>query len=165
MSRQSLILCFALLASHPSALTAAMQNGRAAPVEDVWQPARTPPGGTSWTLLEATKVVDRRDANGMIFSKPAFTPAMRALAGKRIKLAGWMMPLENAGKQKHFVLLGYPPGCPFHVHAMPNQFVEIMSTVAVPVDDMRPIVMTGTLQLTGQDESGIFYKLVDARPG
>ena len=76
-----------------------------------------------------------------------------------------MMPLENAARQKRFVLLAYPPGCPFHVHALPNQFVEVNSSVAVPVDDMNPIIMTGTLQLTGQDESGIFYKLVNARPG
>jgi len=26
-------------------------------------------------------------------------------------------------------------------------------------------VVTGTLQLTGYDESGIFYRLVNARPG
>lgn len=160
------ILSTLLLAIAIAGPATAIQVGGKAPVEDVWQPAKTPPGGTSWKLLEQTKLIDRNDkASGMIFTKPGFPPAVLALAGKEVKLAGWMMPLEASAKQKHFVLLAYPPGCPFHVHAMPNQFAEIYSTVPIAVDDMKPIIMTGTLQLTGQDESGIFFKLVNARPG
>ena len=154
-----------LLAILPMPAVAIIQGAKA-PVEDIWQPAKTPPGGPSWKLLEQTKLIDRTDkASGVIFTKPGFPAAVQMLAGKQVKLAGWMMPLENAARQKRFVLLAYPPGCPFHVHALPNQFVEVNSSVAVPVDDMNPIIMTGTLQLTGQDESGIFYKLVNARPG
>jgi len=158
--------CFVLMFAMSAVPPSAMVQGAKAPVEEIWQPARTPPGGTSWKLLEQTKLIDRTDkASGMIFTRPGFPPAVQTLSGKQVKLAGWMMPLENAARQKRFVLLAYPPGCPFHVHALPNQFVEVNSTVPVLVDDMNPIVMTGTLQLTGQDESGIFYKLVNARPG
>jgi hypothetical protein len=142
-----------------------MQDGGKVPVEDVWQPAKTPPGGTSWKVLEATKLNDRTDPKThIIYTKPIFTPAVRNLAGKRIKVAGWMMPLDNSARQKHFVLLGYPPGCPFHLHALPNQFIEVYSAVPVKVDEMNPIVITGTLELTGQDESGIFYRLRNAQP-
>lgn len=145
---------------------AAMQQGGKAPIADIWQPAKTPPGGTSWRLLQTTKLNDRTDPKTRtIFTKPSFSPAVRALAGKQIKVAGWMMPLENGARQKHFVLLGYPPGCPFHMHAMPNQFVEVFSAVPVKVDEMNPTVITGTLELIGQDESGIFYRLRNARPG
>lgn len=144
---------------------AAMQEMGRAPVADVWQPAKTPPGGTSWKALEATKLNDRTDKKtGMIYTKPIFPPAIRALAGKQIKVAGWMMPLENSARQKRFVLLGYPPGCPFHMHALPNQFIEVFAAVPVKVDEMNPTVITGTLELTGQDESGIFYRLRNARP-
>lgn len=135
-------------------------------IGDIWQPARTPPGGISWKLLEATKLDDRRDAtSGIIYTKPVFPASIRALDGKQVKVAGWMMPLENAKTQKHWVLLGYPPGCPFHMHAMPNQFIEVKSAVPFPVNESKVHVVTGTLQLTGQDESGIFYRLVNARPG
>lgn len=134
-------------------------------IKDIWQPARTPPGGVPWTLLESTRVIDRRDANAMIFSRPAFPASVTALAGRRVIVAGYMMPLDPAAGQKHFVLLGYPPGCPFHLHAMPNQFVEIYAAAPIPLDEVNRTVLSGTLRLTGQDESGIFYRLDDARRG
>lgn len=144
---------------------AAMQTGKKAPVEDVWVPAATPKGGLGWKVLETTKLIDRKDKSGIIYTKPAFAPAVAALNGKQVKIAGYMMPLENGAQQRHFVLLGYPPGCPFHTHALPNQFVEIKAAVPIAVDVENVLVITGTLQLTGQDESGIFYRLVNARKG
>lgn len=150
----------------PTSAVSAIQPGGKAPVEDIWQPARTPPGGTSWHLLEETRLNDRTDPRTrLIYTKPIFPPAVQALAGKRIKVAGWMMPLENGARQKYFVLLGYPPGCPFHMHALPNQFIEVFAAVPIRVDERNPTVISGTLELTGHDESGIFYRLRNARPG
>lgn len=135
-------------------------------LEEQWNPARTPPGGTSWHLLEQTRLNDRTDPKTqIIYTRPAFPPSVQALAGREIKVAGWMMPLENGSRQKHFVLLAYPPGCPFHMHALPNQFIEVYAATPVRVDGVNPTIVTGRLELTGQDESGIFYKLRDARPG
>lgn len=162
MRSLAIALC-AVLTLSPLAAPAAMQKAGKAPVQDIWKPAATPKGGVSWTLLESTKETQRKDKSGTIFSKPVFTPTVKGLAGKQVKVAGWMMPLENAAKQKHFVLLAYPPGCPFHFHAMPNQFVEIFADDPVPLNERDPMVITGTLQLTGQDESGVFYRLVKAR--
>ncbi len=142
-----------------------MQNGGKALVEDVWKPAATPKGGTSWALLEGTKEMTRKGKDGYIMSKPVFTPQVKALNGKRIKVAGYMLPLEKGARQKHFVLLAYPPGCPFHFHAMPNQFIEINAATPFALNETKPLVLTGTLQLTGQNESGIFYKLNAAIPG
>lgn len=150
----------------PATMVLAIQPGGQAPTEDVWQPARTPRGGTSWRLLETTRLDDRTDhSTRLIYTKPIFPPAVRALAGKRVKVAGWMMPLENGVRQKYFVLLGYPPGCPFHMHALPNQFIEVFAAVPIRVDERNPTVINGTLELTGQDESGVFYRLRNARPG
>ena len=101
-------------------------------VEDVWKPAATPKGGVSWKVLEATGETTRIDADGFIVSKPRFTPQVRALAGKRITVAGWMTPLTAGRTQKHFVLLAYPPGCPFHFHAAPNQFIEVYAATPFP---------------------------------
>lgn len=160
-----LLACLLALVLPLTASSAAMEKGGKAPVKDVWKPAATPQGGTSWTLLEATKETTRKNKDGYIVSKPIFSPQMKALNGKRIKVSGYMMPLEKGSKQKHFVLLAYPPGCPFHFHAMPNQFVEINAATPFPLNETKPLVVTGTLQLTGQDESGIFYKLNAATPG
>ncbi|WP_233997177.1 DUF3299 domain-containing protein [Porphyrobacter sp. HT-58-2] len=134
-------------------------------VEDVWKPAATPKGGVSWKVLEATGETTRTDAQGFIVSKPKFTPQVKALAGKRITVAGWMMPLTAGRTQKHFVLLGYPPGCPFHFHAAPNQFIEVYADTAFPTSETRVFTVSGVLELTGYDESGIFYRLRQSRPG
>lgn len=163
---KSLAAALAALLLLPGPLPAAMQQGSPAPAEEVWQPARTPPGGTSWKLLESTRLNDRTDPKTqMIFTRPTFPPAVRALAGRQIKVAGWMLPLTNGVTQRHFVLLGYPPGCPFHMHALPNQFIEVHAAIPVKVDELNPIIISGTLELTGEDESGIFYRLRNARPG
>ncbi len=133
--------------------------------EDIWQPADTPRGGVSWEVLESTGETTRLDDEGFIVSKPQFTQQVRALAGKRIKVAGWMLPLENGAKQSRFVLLAYPPGCPFHFHAAPNQFIEILADTPFPTDEAGVHVVSGVLELIGQDESGIFYRLKASRPG
>ena len=144
--------------------SSAMQNGGKAPTTDVWKPAATPKGGTSWAVLESTKEKTRVGKDGYIYSKPLFSPAVKSLAGQRIKVAGWMTPLENGARQKRFVLLAYPPGCPFHFHAMPNQFIEVLADIPFPTDERKIHIVSGILELTGQDESGIFYRLKAASP-
>jgi hypothetical protein len=159
-----LIAAAALAALPQTASHAAMQQGKKAPVEDVWKPAATPKGGVSWAVLEATKEQTRTGKDGYLYSKPLFTPAVQSLAGKRIKVAGWMKPLDTGSRQKHFVLLAYPPGCPFHFHAIPTQFIEVYADIPFPTNETKMIVVTGVLELTGQDESGIFYRMKAASP-
>ena len=134
------------------------------PAEDIWKPAPTPKGGVAWKTLEATGEPTRRDEQGYVLSKPLFTPTVKKLNGKRIKVAGWMMSLENSSTQKRFVLLGYPPGCPFHFHAAPNQFIEVIADTPFKTDEVNAHVVSGVLELTGYDESGIFYRLKAAKP-
>lgn len=126
---------------------------------------RDPQRGVLWTLLESTGETTRKDTQGYIVSKPKFPPQVKALAGKRIIVAGWMMPRTAGRTQKHFVLLGYPPGCPFHFHAAPNQFIEVYADTPFPTSETRVFTVSGVLELTGHDESGIFYRLRAARPG
>jgi hypothetical protein len=131
------------------------------PSESVWQAAPTPKGGVAWSVLESTKEVTRLDDNQLIRSKPVFPPAVKALAGKRIKVSGYMLPLQNGAKQTHFVLLAYPPDCPFHLNPAPMQFIEVRTRTPVPVSyDVKTI--EGTLALGGQDEPGVFYRFADA---
>lgn len=159
----SLAIALAAVAATPgSPSPVALQAGQA--VQDIWKPAATPAGGISWALLESTGETTRRDDQGYIRSRPVFPAKVKALAGKRVRVAGFMMPLENASRQRHFVLLAYPPGCPFHTHAAPNQFIEVKATTAFPVEIEQAIVVEGVLELTGNDENGVFYRLTAARP-
>lgn len=133
-------------------------------VEDVWQPAETPKGGVPWSVLEETDETTRIDDEGYIISKPLFSETVKKLEGKKIKVAGWMLPIESGTEQSHFLLLGYPPGCPYHFHAMPNQFIEVYASTPFETDESAVHVVSGKLELTGHDESGIFYRMRDAKP-
>lgn len=135
------------------------------PVDDIWQPAETPRGGVSWKILESTDETTRIDDEGYIVAKPIFSDPVKELEGKRVKVAGWMLPIESGAKQKNFVLLGYPPGCPYHFHAKPNQFIEVFASTPFETDEKSVHTVTGVLELTGYDESGIFYRIRDAKPG
>lgn len=152
--------------SMATAAKAQAPDPKAGPVvEDIWKPAATPRGGVSWRVLESTRETTRTDAEGYIVSKPVFPQQVRNLNGKRIKVAGWMMPLDSGRTQRRFVLLAYPPGCPFHFHAAPMQFIEVIASTPFRTDEVNSMVVSGVLELTGYDESGIFYRLKNARPG
>lgn len=130
------------------------------PSESVWTPAPAPEGGVSWETLESTEEIQRLE-DGIIYSKPAFAPDVSALAGKRIKVNGYILPLQNGARQTHFVLLAYPPDCPFHLNPAPTQFIEVLASTPISVNnDVRTI--EGVLELTGEDESGIFYRMVSS---
>lgn len=148
----------AVILGNPSFVHARQQQA------DVWKPAATPKGGVSWRVLEATGENARKGPDGYIVSTPIFTKQVRALEGRRITVAGWMDAFEPGRTQTHFLLMAYPPGCPFHFHAAPNQYIEVKASKPFPLSDSKVIAVTGTLRLTGQDESGIFYVLENARP-
>jgi hypothetical protein len=138
------------------------QSRPAAPTESVWKPADTPPGGVSWSLLESTKEITRKDAKGYIVSKPDYPPGVLALNGKTIKVSGYLMPLQNGKLQTHFVLLAYPPDCPFHLNPGPAQFIEVKTAKGVAFDYSVKTI-EGVLQLDSQSESGVFFKLQNGR--
>jgi hypothetical protein len=161
MLRRAFLL--GLFASAPA--MAFRAAGPAPQPEDIWKPAATPRGGISWSVLEAVGVREERSKEGWIIPRPSYTPQVRALAGRRIIVAGYMMPLENTASQRHFVLLAYPPGCPFHLHANANQFIEVKADRPFRVELERPTIVTGTLELIGEREPGIFYRLTGAVPG
>lgn len=142
---------------------AAVQPRPLAPTESVWKPAATPPGGVAWSVLEATKEITRTGKDGFIYSKPAFTPQVQALKGRTVKVSGYMMPLQNGKMQTHFVLLAYPPDCPFHLNPAPTQFIEVKTSKPVAVSSGVTTIQ-GSLQLLGEDEGGVFYRIYDGRP-
>lgn len=161
MSRRLLAIALACGVALPVLAIQAQPAPQLKPSESVWKPAPTPPGGIPWSLLESTKETTRLDENKLVRSKPLFPPSVKALSGKRIKVNGYMLPLGKGAKQTHFVLLAYPPDCPFHLNPAPTQFIEVK--VATPVAmDYNVRTIEGTLTLGGADEKGIFYRMLDA---
>ncbi len=130
------------------------------PSESIWKPAPTPPGGVPWAVLEAAKEDPAAAKAGAV--KPLYPATVKSLAGKRVKINGYMLPLGKGASQSHFVLLAYPPDCPFHLNPGPQQFIEVKVSSAVPMNyDVRTI--EGTLQLAGGDGAGVFYKISDGK--
>lgn len=165
MKRLPLTALFAAagLAFASPCFSALAQSRPAAPTESVWKPAATPPGGVSWSVLESTKEITRTGKDGYLYSKPAFSPQVLALRGKSIKVSGYMMPLQNGKAQTHFVLLAYPPDCPFHLNPAPMQFIEVKTSKPIAFDYGAKTI-EGTLQLLGEDEGGVFYRIHDGKP-
>ncbi|HMP63366.1 MAG TPA: hypothetical protein PKA17_09905, partial [Phenylobacterium sp.] len=58
--------------------------------------------------------------------------------------------------------LAYPPDCPFHLNPGPMQFIEVKTTKGVPFDYSVKTI-EGVLELAGQDEGGVFYRMTDGR--
>lgn len=159
---RSLSVLLALAAIALAAPAAALTQRPAAPTESVWKPADTPAGGVAWSVLESTKEITRTGKDGYVYSKPVFPPQVQALRGKTVKVSGYMMPLQNGKTQTHFVLLAYPPDCPFHLNPAPMQFIEVKTSKPIAFDYGVKTV-EGTLQLMGEDEGGVFYRIYDGR--
>ena len=146
-----------LLIAGPAALA---QTGPLKPSESIWKPAPTPPGGVAWQVLESAQEDPKAAKTGTV--KPLYPGSVKALAGKRVKINGYMLPLGKGANQSHFVLLAYPPDCPFHLNPGPQQFIEVKVSSAIPMNyDVRTI--EGTLELAGGDGSGVFYKISDGK--
>ena len=54
----------------------------------------------SWAGLAATGETTRTDDEGYIVSKTRFTPQVKRLEGKRIRVAGWMTPLATGPSKR-----------------------------------------------------------------
>lgn len=115
------------------------------------------PGVVSWSTLGK---VESREAGGI--PRPTFSPEVKSLHGTRVKLVGFMLPLESAEKQNHFLLSANPPTCFFCMPGGPESIVEVRSTEAVAVS-FDPLLLDGTLELLEQDDMGLFYRLSAAR--
>lgn len=114
------------------------------------------PGALQWELL--ADVIP-----GEEFGPPTFGDRISQYDGKTVILQGFMLPLENAERQSHFVLSTNPPHCYFCMPGGPETMVEIFA--APPIDfSYDPIVLQGELKLVRGDESmGLYYQLKGVR--
>lgn len=111
----------------------------------------------SWETLGQVKLV-RADARFV----PEFEDAVRALDGQRVQVEGFMLPLQQAAEQQHFILSAFPVAdCFYCMPGGPEAMIEVRlsSPVAFSYD---PTTVSGTLELLDDDPMGMYYRLVDA---
>lgn len=91
----------------------------------------------------------------------ALTPEVRALAGKTVKVNGFVLPLDGSDKTMHFLVSKRTPDCMFCPPGDLNDVIEVWSKKAVNWGD-GPITLKGRFGLATDGEKGVFFTLKDA---
>lgn len=117
----------------------------------------TPENGVSWDLLGATgekvEIVD-----GFSHLRPVFSEEVRELDGKRIRMKGFMYPMQQSGNQDVFLFTALPPSCPYCLPAGPGYIIEAEATKPVRFT-WDAILVEGRLELMDDHEYGLFFRL------
>ncbi|MBB5204204.1 hypothetical protein HNQ51_001497 [Inhella inkyongensis] len=123
-----------------------------------FKPLQDKAGVLPWSLLAS---VSTRIENKRIVA--SFPAAVQALHQQKVKVQGFMMPLEPGDRQKHFLLSSVPTSCNFCVPAGPEGLIEVRSTVPVRYS-LEPVVVEGLLAVLKDDPYGLYYRVVEAKP-
>tara|TARA_Y100000758_G_C15932913_1_gene379476 strand:- start:266 stop:751 length:486 start_codon:yes stop_codon:yes gene_type:complete len=112
-------------------------------------------GAVSWDLLSKVDLV--WDDNDIV---PDYSDEIRKLDGERIKMVGFVIPLDSYGQRQ--LLSVNSPHCPFCLPAGPEGFVEL--NCEEPLEfTTEPVVVTGVFKLLIQDWVGYYYRMDDVR--
>jgi hypothetical protein len=87
------------------------------------------------------------------------TPEVRALAGHRITINGFVLPLDGSDHTQHFLLTRRTPVCMFCPPGEPNEVVEVESPYPIVWTD-KIVTVTGPLTLINNGEKGMFFRIV-----
>lgn len=112
----------------------------------------------SWRLLAQVELVRLKDRYA-----PQFSDNVEQLDQKKVKIQGFMMPLEMGERQSHFILSAMPQTCSFCMPGGPEQLVEVKAAKPVKYT-FEPVVLTGKLAVLKNDPTGVYYRLTEALP-
>lgn len=115
--------------------------------------------GPQWEKLRRTKVWIDEESQLFMASHP---PEVRALAGKRFKVQGFMLPLEMAEQTTRFLISPYTPVCFYHPPAEPNEVIEVFLDQPVRAG-YHLVEVEGVLGLANNGEKGLFFQLRQGR--
>lgn len=109
------------------------------------------------TLADGVRLHERNGVYELIINNN-----VKTLNGRQVKLQGFMLPLEQAEKQQHFLLTAAPPTCFFCLPGGAESIVEVKCERPVAFS-LEPIVMSGTLEVLKNDELGLVYRMTKAK--
>ena len=115
--------------------------------------------GGLWDTLRTTRI--SIDEQSQLY-RAAHPDPVRRLAGTRIKLRGYMLPLATDERTRHFLISPYTPVCFFHPPAQPNEVVEVRLRRPITAG-YHLVEVRGVLRLANDGEKGLFFVLDDAR--
>jgi hypothetical protein len=115
-----------------------------------------------WQVLAEVHFVQQKDKNGYTVEKPVFSAYLKTYKGARIKLKGYMIPLEESGGKGKFMLSSLPFNvCYFCGAAGPETVVEVETLQQIKFST-KQIIMEGTLILNDTDPDHHIYILKSA---
>jgi hypothetical protein len=115
--------------------------------------------GGLWDTLRTTRI--SIDEQSQLY-QAAHPDAVRRIAGTRIKLRGYMLPLATDERTRHFLISPYTPVCFFHPPAQPNEVVEVHLRRPITAG-YHLVEVTGVLRLANDGEKGLFFVLEGAK--
>lgn len=114
-------------------------------------------GKLSWRALATVKPAgDPDNPTGYIFRDD-----VEALAGSRVKIRGYMIPLEAGQRHARFLLSPDPKSCPYCSPDGPVLLMEVVGREPIMHTYSRA-VLEGTLEVLKNDPHGLLYRLKDA---
>ena len=111
-----------------------------------------------WDVLNTVTVSADR-AKGEYLAK--FPSSLSARQGQRLRIPGFILPLEPSSRSAHFMVVRRNTGCPFCPPNAPTEAVEVRSLAPVSYTG-EEVIATGRLQLVSSSGDGLFFRLEDA---
>lgn len=137
----------------------ALPHGQGAGVHSPLSPFAPLPVRTdvvAWSVL--TDVSTRIDNRRIV---PVYPRTVTALNQKKLRLQGFMMPLEPGEQQRHFLLASVPLTCAFCTPGGPESMVEVRTKAPVKYS-LGAVVVEGTFHVLTNDPYGLYYRITEA---
>ena len=147
------LACAALL---PLAIAAGAAPPPELTLQQGMQAIEAAPAGTiPWQLLMQAKTVQKANKK----FGPEFNPQIKELNNQKVKLYGFMLPLDQSRMQKRFLLTAFSPHCAFCMPGGPESIVEVIADKPVEFS-YEPVVIAGKMEVLEDDV--VYYRLSGA---
>ncbi len=113
------------------------------------------------TLAKITYKKQYDESLGFKIDVPVFSEDIKKLAGKEVKVKGYIIPTEGYRSHKEFVFSAYPYNmCFFCTGVGPETVMEIYAKEAIKYN-AESVVLKGKLELNDADPNRLMYALKD----
>jgi hypothetical protein len=109
-----------------------------------------------WSVL--TDIGTKVDVRRIV---PVFPPEVLGLNEKKIRIQGFMMPLEAGEMQRRFLITSVPLTCQFCTPGGPESMVEVRTAKPVKYTTSA-VAVEGKFWVMEKDPQGLYYRLTDA---
>jgi hypothetical protein len=115
-----------------------------------------------WQVLAEVSFKNEKDKEGYTVERPIFSKYLKTFQGKKVRLKGYIIPLEESGGKGKFMLSSLPFNvCYFCGAAGPETVVAIETTEEIKFTT-KQIIMEGSLYLNDADPDHHIYILKSA---